>query len=354
MNSMKALWYRPGFTCLAAAVCWISFFSTAGAHGSVTPDEDQCLIRIGYYSAHFKIYMPQKRGHVQYCEDLPAAGESVFVMEYGHSGLGEVPIDFRIIRNITGQGSFTRLNHIREIADLDTHTVFHLPAVAQPDVFTAMHDFEERGEFVGIVSVTEPVTGKTYTAVFPFEVGFTGFGYWPLLAIAGLLLQLNYLWMSGWFAARSWRGLLPKKLIPAVAAIGMVAFHWGMSGTQAHAAELDDNAPSISTPRLSKGGHYIVRAEAALEPLAINHMHSWIIEVRTRQDIPVENAEIVVTGGMPAHDHGLPTQARITRHLGDGRYLLEGMRFHMHGAWQLTLLIDDGNARDEVIIEFHL
>ncbi len=351
---MKSHRFMPVPALAASALCLLSFSSTAEGHGSVTPDEDQCLIRIGYYSAHFKIYMPQERGHVQYCEDLPAIGESVFVMEYGHSGLSEVPIDFRIVRNVTGQGSFTRLRHIREIADLDAHTVFYMPAVAQPDVFTALHDFEERGEFVGIVTVTEPVTGKTYTAVFPFEVGFTGFGYWPLLAVAGLLLQLNYLWMSGWFAARSWRGLVPKKLMPAVAAMGMLAFHWGMSGAEAYAAELDNNAPSIRAPRLSEGGHYIVRAEAALEPLTINRMHSWTIELRTAQGDPVENASVTISGGMPAHDHGLPTQARVTRHLGQGRYLLEGLRFHMHGAWQLKLRIEHGDVSDEVHIEFVL
>jgi len=167
------------------------------AHGSVAAEDDLCLIEIGYYKAHFKIYLPDRRRHQQFCEDLPSAGESIFVMEYVHTGLSEAPIDFRIIRNVTGQGRFTRLSDVEQIEDLEGVTVFHQPARAQPDVFAVRHEFTETGKFVGIVTLAQPDSGKIYTAVFPFDVGFTGFGYWPLFGLFALLLQLNYLWMSG-------------------------------------------------------------------------------------------------------------------------------------------------------------
>ena len=170
------------------------------AHGSVTPEDDLCIIRIGYYRAHFKIYLPRTEQHDEYCEDLPASGETVFVMEYEHSGLGDVPIDFRIIRNITGLGSFTALEDVEQIDNLEAVTIFHHPPAIQPDVFTVMHNFESEGEFVGIVTASHPETGKTYTAVFPFEVGFTGLGWWPWFVAIVFFLQVNYLWMNGWFA----------------------------------------------------------------------------------------------------------------------------------------------------------
>ena len=344
----------PILALTASALCLLSLASAAAAHGSVTPDEDLCVMRIGYYSAHFKIYLPQDRGHTQYCEDLPVAGESIFVMEYEHSGLGNAPIDFRIIRNVTGQGRFTRLRHIQDIADLDDNTVFYLPGATQPDVFTAMYKFEKSGEFVGIVTVNEPATGEVYTAVFPFDVGFTGFGYWPLLALVGLILQLNYLWMSGWFSARSWRGLIPKTLVPTFAVFAMALMPLASDGLTASAEEIDVPEDGTRITWLSKDGLYAVRVKADLAPLVINRMHNWIIELRTAQGNPVENASVAVSGGMPAHDHGLPTRARVTRHLGHGRYLLEGLRFHMHGAWQLKLNIEHGDVSDEVLIEFVL
>jgi hypothetical protein len=49
---------------------------------------------------------------------------------------------------------------------------------------------------------------------------------------------------------------------------------------------------------------------------------------------------------MPQHGHGLPTQPQVTRELGDGRYLLEGMKFSMPGWSDLKLQVrsTDGQA----------
>ena len=70
-------------------------------------------------------------------------------------------------------------------------------------MFTVRYNFEEQGEFVGVVKVRNPETGKLYTAVFPFEVGFAGFGWWPWFVLIAIVLQVNYLWMGGWF--ERWR-----------------------------------------------------------------------------------------------------------------------------------------------------
>lgn len=170
----------------------------AAGHGSVTPDADLCIIQIGYLKAHFKVYLPETHQHEDFCEDLPGIGDSIFVMEYEHDGLAKAPIDFRVIENVTGQGRFTNLSHIQDIGDLGKITVFHHAAAIQPDVFTVGHRFEEPGEFVGIVSVERPDGDGFYTAVFPFEAGYTGLGYWPWVIGGLLLLQLNFLWMGGY------------------------------------------------------------------------------------------------------------------------------------------------------------
>ena len=179
------------------------------AHGSVTPDADLCIIRIGYYRAHFKIYLPQTRGHKEYCEDIPGTGTATFVMEYEHSGLGSVPIDFRVIRNVTGKGVFTILEDVDQISNLDDVTVFHYPATIQPDVFTYLYPFDEQGEFVGIVTVQDADTGEIYTAVFPFRVGFAGIPIWVWFIVVAVGLQLNFLWMNGSFAR--WRKQLSAR-----------------------------------------------------------------------------------------------------------------------------------------------
>ena len=43
--------------------------------------------------------------------------------------------------------------------------------------FKIEYDFKEKGAYVGIVSAGHPSTDMIYTAVFPFEVGASGYGY---------------------------------------------------------------------------------------------------------------------------------------------------------------------------------
>ena len=174
----------------------------ADAHGSVTNEDDLCAIEIGYLRAHFKIYLPQQYGHDDFCEDLPATGESVFVMEYVHRDLSDIPIDFRIVRNVTGMGRFARLADVAAIDDLEAVTELYLPPERRPDVFTVLHRFSAPGEFIGIVTATPEGSDKPFRAVFPFEVGFTGFGVWPLFLAIAVALQLQYLYMSGRFPFR--------------------------------------------------------------------------------------------------------------------------------------------------------
>ncbi len=106
--------------------------------------------------------------------------------------------------------------------------------------------------------------------------------------------------------------------------------------------------------RLSAAGIFQVSFSSRLQPMTINRMHSWVLHVETAAGDPVEGAEIQVGGGMPEHDHGLPTSPRVTRELGAGDYLVEGMKFHMHGAWQVTFAISTEEATDSVLFDVEL
>lgn len=172
----------------------------AYGHGSVTMEDDLCVIDIGFYSAHFAIYQPQTRQHAEYCEDIPDATESVFVIEYLHESMRQVPVDFRIIRDTENRGQFVRWEDIEGIDDIETETVFYQPPVRREDgVFLVNHAFMETGDYIGIVTAQHPDMDKTYTAVFPFRVGFTfsGWGYAPLFIALAVFLQLNYWLMTG-------------------------------------------------------------------------------------------------------------------------------------------------------------
>jgi hypothetical protein len=82
--------------------------------------------------------------------------------------------------------------------------------------------------------------------------------------------------------------------------------------------------------------------EPTVGPLA-----SWTLELRYPDGRPVENARVAVDGGMPEHDHGLPTRPTVSAGKGDGRYRIDGLKFSMPGQWVLRFDIaaDDGTDR---------
>jgi hypothetical protein len=182
---------------LSISILLVAPWQQAAAHGGVVEEEDLCVITISYLKAHFKIYQPRVDGHEEYCEDLPNATESIFVMEYLHDELSRVPVDFRIIRDVTGKGRFARWEDIAAIDDLDSVTIFYQPPTIEPDVFTVLYDFSEEGDYIGIVTAAPSSGDRQHIAVFPFEVGYTDYGYWPLIVGVLILIQLQYLLMSG-------------------------------------------------------------------------------------------------------------------------------------------------------------
>ena len=91
-----------------------------------------------------------------------------------------------------------------------------------------------------------------------------------------------------------------------------------------------------------------------LDPLAINTIHSWELVLHTADGAPLIGAQMSVVGGMPDHDHGLPTSPVVTREITPGRYLLEGMRFHMPGRWLLTFDVISDQGSESATLEFRL
>ena len=101
---------------------------------------------------------------------------------------------------------------------------------------------------------------------------------------------------------------------------------------------------------LTRSGYYRVSYTSLLDPLTINTIHDWVFHIENSDGVTVNGAVVSVSGGMPQHNHGLPTIPRMTRSLGNGHYVLEGMRFHMNGYWELNVTVDVGGRRDTVII----
>jgi hypothetical protein len=103
-----------------------------------------------------------------------------------------------------------------------------------------------------------------------------------------------------------------------------------------------------STTRMSEGGRYRASFSSQVEPVPVNELHTWILHVETPDGRPLAQAEIKVDGDMPQHGHGMPTRPQVTQNLGNGDYLVEGMKFQMGGWWVIDYYITADGQTDKV------
>jgi len=104
----------------------------------------------------------------------------------------------------------------------------------------------------------------------------------------------------------------------------------------------------LSRTRTSANGLFVVSIEPEKPEIKLGELHSWVITVKTPAGKPVEDASFEVDGGMPDHNHGLPTSPQVSDHLGDGHYKLEGVKFSMSGKWELAFAISAAAGSDSV------
>jgi YtkA-like len=108
-----------------------------------------------------------------------------------------------------------------------------------------------------------------------------------------------------------------------------------LAGCMTPPASLD-----LSLNKPSEAQKYVVAIQPQSPVITLNRLHTWEVKVSAVDGAPVLHAHIAVDGGMPQHGHGLPTRPRVTQELGEGRYLLEGMKFSMTGWWVIKLRVE--------------
>jgi hypothetical protein len=109
-----------------------------------------------------------------------------------------------------------------------------------------------------------------------------------------------------------------------------------------------------SRDRASERGLYRARITPRGDTIPQGKLHSWTLHLETADGTPVDSARVAVDGGMPQHGHGLPTSPRVTRSLGAGDHLVEGMKFNMGGWWVVTFRVSAPQGRDSVVFNLNL
>ena len=105
---------------------------------------------------------------------------------------------------------------------------------------------------------------------------------------------------------------------------------------------------------MSESGDYRFTLYSQASPIPLKKIHSWILKVETKSGEPIEKAKLFVFGGMPQHQHGFPTKPRIKKYLGEGKYLVEGIKFSMPGYWEMRFNMKLTRIPERVIFKINL
>jgi hypothetical protein len=108
----------------------------------------------------------------------------------------------------------------------------------------------------------------------------------------------------------------------------------------------------VRVERTGESGLYRVAIAPEGGTIPLRAMHAWVVEVATAAGEPFEPTRLAFDGGMPQHGHGFPSAPRVTRSLGTGRFLVEGVKFNMGGDWTLRVEVVGPSGADVAV--FHV
>lgn len=133
----------------------------AEAHGRLGAAEGRCRLYIGPDIMNFTGYLPEASKN-EFCEDIPATGPMIMVLDAEQQELRDMKIEIRIVKDVGGPE--------KENENLDAVTVAYQPPKVYPTgTVNFEHTFKEGGYFVGIVTVTGD-HGEQWMSRFPFSV----------------------------------------------------------------------------------------------------------------------------------------------------------------------------------------
>ena len=153
---MSLQFLKPACLCFLMLAIGVPF-SAQAQHGGHELDKDLCILRVGPYRMYFNSYQPDSTFNKEFCQDIPATGRTVVVLDYIEQELRALPTEVRIIRD-TGSEQ-----------DLEAVTVLHIPPKVYPNgSVDFQYNFDKPGQFVGLVTVGDQ---QEHISRFPFSVG---------------------------------------------------------------------------------------------------------------------------------------------------------------------------------------
>lgn len=104
----------------------------------------------------------------------------------------------------------------------------------------------------------------------------------------------------------------------------------------------DPTLDILSRATTTASGDYTVTLNALPPNVASNELFSFSVRLEAAGGIDAGGLDIVVDAGMPQHAHGMTVRPAYHKVDPPGNFEVDGMLFHMPGAWELYVDVVDG------------
>lgn len=163
----------------------VGVVSEVSAHGGVSVEDDNCVMRIGQYRSHFTGYQPELRATQEFCEDIPEVASAIIVLDFIEGALREQDISFYLLRDEKGVGKKATFADLGSMEEVRSNCILCVDPKKYPrGTITLEYPFTEKGWYIGVLEARNPENGEITHSVFPFQVGVKH--YWGFV-IAGLV-----------------------------------------------------------------------------------------------------------------------------------------------------------------------
>jgi hypothetical protein len=150
---------------VAATLATAAMVTEASAHGGVSLEGGQCIMKIGPYTMNFTGYQPQKSRET-FCDDIPDVGPTIIVLDAQQDDLRDMNLEIRVLKDV-GQKD--------DNENVEANTEYFIAAKKyRTGTLNFEHIFPQKGKFIGLVKAKSDDGAREYVSRFPFAVGETG------------------------------------------------------------------------------------------------------------------------------------------------------------------------------------
>lgn len=115
-----------------------------------------------------------------------------------------------------------------------------------------------------------------------------------------------------------------------------------------HQALQIDKAQRSQRTQISDKKSFRLSYVPAPDPIPFNQHFRLNLLLQSAANKPLDGATLKVEASMPEHNHGMNVKPRV-KALGQGRYEVSGLLFHMAGYWEIAVTISQGGKQEKVV-----